>query len=558
MTSEILVRLLTANILAGIAILLVMLARGPVRRMVGARIAYWLWVAPVLAGAAALVPARTEIVKLAAFVEVPATDPVHVLPVTAAVPPATAAPALPPIDIEAMLLAVWIIGALALLALTLIRQRQTVRRMGGDIGPAIVGVVRPRVVLPADFETRFSPRERDMVIAHERAHLAGGHTRVNAVVVLLTALNWFNPLVHIAAKLARVDQELACDAAVVERFPGERRIYAEALLKTQIVHGALPLGCTWPSRSYNLLKERVTMLALKSPGRIRRSAGFALIAALTLGAGLTAWAARPAEPVYVEDQQPRPPRPPTTPPAPEGFVPVEKPQPARDEGFVPVEVPAAPAAPAADAAIAVPPAPPARPAVEAPAAVELPPAPPARPVFAAPAAVEEAPPPPPVFEAKAEPFFVVVPDPNEPMDRETVLKMLMKQKPQSHVIRNATYVCDVWTGKYTNAGLKGFDWRDFNDKAAVRLTFDKDGKAAVSLPDDAFPPGTFPAHGKPTGNARFMDSNSMSYRYMSAELIDSLTFMDLDQQPSKVKWERILPTPSGPKDTFLDGYCRRT
>ena len=62
---------------------------------------------------------------------------------------------------------------------------------------------------------------------------------MNAVVALIQCLCWFNPLVHLAARWIRFDQELACDAAVIAERPGLRRPYAEALLKTQVM-AAIP------------------------------------------------------------------------------------------------------------------------------------------------------------------------------------------------------------------------------------------------------------------------------------------------------------------------------
>ena len=44
---------------------------------------------------------------------------------------------------------------------------------------------------------------------------------------------WFNPLIHLAAHLIRIDQEIACDETVVARHPGDRKAYAQALLKAQ-------------------------------------------------------------------------------------------------------------------------------------------------------------------------------------------------------------------------------------------------------------------------------------------------------------------------------------
>jgi len=306
MAADFLFALLLANIAAGAAILLVLAMREPVRRVAGARLAYWLWLAPIVAGFAGLLP--TPPAQVIRIVPPAATAPLEAVGAATVEPAAAAAaPAMPAIDPIAALVILWAVGAAGCLALVLARQARTMRSFSthGMSGPAVVGVMRPRVIEPADFEQRFSARERELILAHERAHIGAGDTRINTVLALLTCFNWFNPLVHLAVRLARTDQELACDAAVVERFPGERRTYAEALLKTQLSPASLPLGCTWPTRSSSLLKERVMMLARKSPGSAGRAAGVLLVALLAGGAGLAAWAAQPNPPVYVFDQAPQ-------------------------------------------------------------------------------------------------------------------------------------------------------------------------------------------------------------------------------------------------------------
>ncbi|HVY89393.1 MAG TPA: M56 family metallopeptidase [Hyphomonadaceae bacterium] len=291
-----------ANLAASAAIVLVLLAREPVRRMAGPRIAYWMWGVPLIAGLAVFLPsAPARVIHLAA----PAAPALSPAPVAAAseLPPTPVAPETTfALDIPALAMTVWLFGALVFLAVIAIRQARTLKSLGPMAGPAVVGLVRPRVVLPADFEQRFDARERDLILVHEKAHIAAGDTRVNAVLALATCVNWFNPLVHLAARLARLDQELACDAAVVAKYPAERRTYAEALLKTQVAPASLPLGCTWPAKSSGTLKARVTMLARKSPGRAGRIAGIVAASAAALAAGVGAWAAQPQRPpVYVFD-----------------------------------------------------------------------------------------------------------------------------------------------------------------------------------------------------------------------------------------------------------------
>jgi hypothetical protein len=72
------------------------------------------------------------------------------------------------------------------------------------------------------------------------------------------------------------------------RFPHDRRTYAEAMLKTQLVSEPLPFGCYWPTRSIHPLEERIAMLNRPVPGKSWRVAGAALVAALMMGTGYAA------------------------------------------------------------------------------------------------------------------------------------------------------------------------------------------------------------------------------------------------------------------------------
>jgi beta-lactamase regulating signal transducer with metallopeptidase domain len=295
MTTEILKGLIAANIAVGGAVVL-MLCAGPVlRRAFGARLAYVAWLVVPLAGLSALLPARSVTLPVAAAPVRPIAE--------AAVMVFEAGPSF---DWAALVVGAWALGALGLVVLTAWAQSRTLALIGRltpegkimraasrAIGPATLGILKPRIMVPADFEQRFDVEERAVILAHEEVHIAQGDVRINALIELSRCLLWFNPLVHLAARRIRIDQELACDAAVIARFPKARRTYAEALLKTQTASAPLPLGCYWPERSHKHLKERLTMLTAKTPGRARSLAGAACLALLGLGTGYAAWASAP-------------------------------------------------------------------------------------------------------------------------------------------------------------------------------------------------------------------------------------------------------------------------
>jgi beta-lactamase regulating signal transducer with metallopeptidase domain len=311
MASDAVLLLMKLNLAAGAAILLVLALRARMRAWFGAQAAYGLWLIVLAALLAVLLPAR--IVRVPALVASPATAPPSGEPATLA---ASVSGPIPnaPFDLSLLLAVIWIAGAFAALILLAVRQhafttslgklsrdrnqRRTLRAEATGIGPALVGSLFPKLVLPRDFEARFDETERDIVLAHEDIHRRGRDPLINLLVALAQCLNWFNPLVHAAAHALRIDQELACDAAVIARFPNAKRRYAEAMLKTQIAPASLPLGCYWPARGEHPLKQRIAMLKRDLPSEFRAACGAVAAGFAVLATGVTAWAAQP--PRHVE------------------------------------------------------------------------------------------------------------------------------------------------------------------------------------------------------------------------------------------------------------------
>ena len=262
--------LLRANLVAALAILAVLALRLLARRAFGPEVAYWLWAAPPLAAVATLTPCKT------------ALPPVHPLLNLA------------PTDLAPQLLVAWIAGVgLALALLGWAQAKFLSEARAGRAGPAVVGVITPRIVMPKD-DGRYSEEERALIRAHEREHIARKDPRAGALIALFQCLGWFNPLVHFGAHVARLDQELACDAAVLRRHPRSRALYAKTLLKTQLVGTALPLGCYWPSRSRHPLEVRVELL--RRPARDGGIHGPLLVATGVVSAAILAWAVEPQIP----------------------------------------------------------------------------------------------------------------------------------------------------------------------------------------------------------------------------------------------------------------------
>ncbi|MDL5033061.1 M56 family metallopeptidase [Pelomonas sp. APW6] len=303
--------LMTQTLLFSAAVLLLAVLRPLLRRIVDAGAVYLAWLlVPLLMLSPALprllqgqaLPAPTRALAQAAPAWLKADEPAAA-PAPAMAGPGSRAPAAR----RPLALDLWMAGAVGLLGLLALRQTRFHARLQrgsrawiapeGD-SPALCGIWRTRLVLPQDFEQRFDPRERSLILAHEAVHARRHDNAWNLLAAALLALQWFNPLAWWALRRMRQDQELACDAAVLNQQitpdSGEEplvKTYINALLKSHPTR-ALPLLSTGWAHQHPLL-ERVKGLRLHRRPAWQRRLGRAGAAGLCLGLTLLAQAAQP-------------------------------------------------------------------------------------------------------------------------------------------------------------------------------------------------------------------------------------------------------------------------
>lgn len=275
------------TLVLGVAVPLLLVLRRPLLRRCGAATAYAAWALLPLFMAAALLPGSAAARALKAEV-VARLEPM----LGAGTAPPEATQALWPL----LLAMAWLGGAL----FCLLRLARLQRRYMQDLtpagphwrapegsSPALAGLLRPRLVLPADFEQRYDAGQRRLVLAHEDVHHERHDNLWNALGALLCVLHWFNPLAWLALRRMRSDQELACDAAVMARHPGHEATYARALLRSQVDVHLGPAGLPWAGwPSTHPLIERIEMLQHHGGSTAGRAFGLALLGLLAvLGVG---------------------------------------------------------------------------------------------------------------------------------------------------------------------------------------------------------------------------------------------------------------------------------
>lgn len=273
---------------ASAAMLLVLVLRRPFARLFGAGSAYALWLVPALRLA---MPPLPNVAPAMPRLIPPETFIVFVGDTAAPLPPDGG-----PGQWVPWMLAIWAGGVAVFLAWQFLSYRRfltelslSARAVGAHSGlplvescavqgPVALGLLDRRIVVPADFETRYSVEERRLALDHESIHHRRGDIWWNHLGLLILALNWFNPVAWLAFRAFRADQELACDARVTASASSEsRHDYARALIKSASRPGLIA-AC--PLNHADQLKRRLKMMKTHRSSRARMLAGAAAILAL--------------------------------------------------------------------------------------------------------------------------------------------------------------------------------------------------------------------------------------------------------------------------------------
>lgn len=173
-----------------------------------------------------------------------------------------------------VLIGIWVSGMLFVGGRELGRLRTLTRRLKSavsedgklyystDVGSSFtLGILHPKIYLSVDL----SAQDKEVILAHERAHVRRHDPLWKTVAVVLRTVYWFHPLVWMAYHFFACDMELACDEAVLREYSGpQRAAYASVLL----AHST-KTGSAWSAGFGHVgLKERLkAMRHYKKPSR---------------------------------------------------------------------------------------------------------------------------------------------------------------------------------------------------------------------------------------------------------------------------------------------------
>lgn len=162
----------------------------------------------------------------------------------------------------------------------------SLRLVPGINSPALVGLIKPRILLPAGLEETFSPQEREIMLDHEAAHLRAGDPWWILAADLITLALWFLPPVWIFRGRLVAALEESCDRRVLERrreiTPQDYGLTLLKVLSTPAATGAPLPAMASPRR---LVKARIRLIAQPKQASLLLTAlaMVALLGACSLG-----------------------------------------------------------------------------------------------------------------------------------------------------------------------------------------------------------------------------------------------------------------------------------
>jgi Zn-dependent protease with chaperone function len=152
-----------------------------------------------------------------------------------------------PLDIRPWLALAWMSGSAAVLWWRAVQWRALRAALAGAApatvpvglpafaattrgGPAVVGFLRPVLMLPQGLAERLTPAELEAVLEHELHHARRRDNLLALPLLLAQALFWFHPLVWWIGRRLLAERERACDEAVLQGGI-DAETYARALLE---------------------------------------------------------------------------------------------------------------------------------------------------------------------------------------------------------------------------------------------------------------------------------------------------------------------------------------
>jgi hypothetical protein len=170
-----------------------------------------------------------------------------------------------------------------------------------DMGPAVIGIVRPRIVIPRWLLQQDAATQK-LALTHEHEHLQAQDIRVLGGALLLAVLVPWNVPIWYQLRRLRFAMEVDCDARVL-RGGESRSTYSAVLLNVATHLVPLRAAATGLAESASLLEKRIRIMHAPPRVRWRLLAAFLAACSVALVAIAANVAAPPVPSLAADDSQ---------------------------------------------------------------------------------------------------------------------------------------------------------------------------------------------------------------------------------------------------------------
>ena len=152
--------------------------------------------------------------------------------------------------------------------------------------PMMIGITKPQILLPTE---ELVEDELRFILKHELVHYRRNDLLYKSLVLVATAMHWFNPVVYLMARAVNTLCETSCDAEVIRNANEDARWqYSETIIGVVKYRSKTKLSTAFSTNFYGGkkgMKNRIsTILDMK-----KKKAGMVIVCmvlAITLGTGI--------------------------------------------------------------------------------------------------------------------------------------------------------------------------------------------------------------------------------------------------------------------------------
>jgi bla regulator protein BlaR1 len=130
--------------------------------------------------------------------------------------------------------------------------------------PCLSGFIKPKILIPVNVAVNICDEEFKYIIVHELTDLKNKDLFINWVIILLSMIYWFNPILLYGFHKMRQDCECACDGQVISYLDeGENIQYGNTIIRVLklVVDNNRLIGTTSMVMNSSEMKRRIIMIS---------------------------------------------------------------------------------------------------------------------------------------------------------------------------------------------------------------------------------------------------------------------------------------------------------